>query len=66
MKSIWILEDFDYDSQCWVIIAMGDTFEHVRDEMEHAGDEYQTQCETRYRQIKVPNHWGVLNHENNL
>lgn len=50
----WVLEDFDYQWQCFVIVAIGDTEEETEIKgSQILGEGYETQCNTRLRQIYV-------------
>lgn len=54
MKQVYIMEDFDYEYQCWVTVAIGDNEDRVREKgLEVCGVGYDSQIDTRVRPMWV-------------
>ena len=54
MRQVWVMEDFDYEDQCWVIVSMGIDEDLVSSKgHESCGVGYDSQLDTRVRQIWV-------------
>lgn len=53
MQTKWVLEDFDHDLGCWVIVAIADNEDQLETDegYSYVGSNYNSQFTTRTREV---------------